>query len=810
MPVTRSYSSELAAIEAHPGEPLVEHLWAVAEHAAATARALPGSGPIPRETLEKIAWIVGASHDLAKATPSFQRHLRGQKVDPRLSSHALTSALIGYLWARDALSGGEGSQPLRDFLPLAVYLTVRRHHGFLRDAYVEVSTDVADRELVERQWEELRGRTFDELLSLVGSPWSGAELGACIEEFWSSDETRRWRKLVRRLNHADDPRFYLTENLLFSLLIDADRLQTAMAGRPLTERVAVPSSLVDAYRRARGWGVASDGVASLRDQLYAEVSATVESLDLDRHFFSLTAPTGLGKTITIASWLLKLRERISREHGYLPRVIYCLPFLSIIDQNAAALREALDQPGSDVLVVHHHLGDSHYVAADNEFESDTSRLLIEGWHSELVVTTFVQLFATLVNARARPLARLSRLAGAIVALDEIQALPARYWHLFETLARELATHFETRFVLVTATQPALFTAERPCELIQHPAAYFTRVQRVTLVSEIGEPLGLEALAERICSLTDARPRLNLGVVVNTRRSAYQLRALLASKLEASHEIVFLSSLVAPVDRLDNVGRAKQAVEECRRENSSAKPLVLVSTQVIEAGVDLDLDEMFRDFAPLDCVVQAAGRCNRNNALAGGGTVHLVRLLDERGRGLAERVYDLVLLGATREIIGEQREFRESELAQLVEAYFRMLRDRISTSASTGVLEAVYSLRYHAEGSPGTRDVAISDFALIEEDQPAADVFLELDDMAAEAWRDFQEARRIADRRDRLRRYGEIRPRLVRYVISVPRALLSANAPFRDGDNYYVPRDQIPNYYDRSTGWKLDPKSHLMW
>src|SRR5579883_766021 len=247
-PTRRSYSSDLAAIEAHPGEPLIEHLLAVAEHARAIAHSLPGDGPITRETLEKVAWIVGASHDLAKATGFFQQHLRGEDVDPRLSSHALTSALIGYLWARDALTDRDEREPVRDFLPLAVFLTIRRHHGFLRDASQEASLDVGDRELIERQWHALRGAAFDELLSLVGSPWSGTELGARIEEFWSSEETRQWRRLLRRLSRAEDPRFYLTENLLFSLLIDADRLQTAIAGGPLPARAPVLSSHVDAYR----------------------------------------------------------------------------------------------------------------------------------------------------------------------------------------------------------------------------------------------------------------------------------------------------------------------------------------------------------------------------------------------------------------------------------------------------------------------------------------------------------------------------------------------------------------------------------
>jgi len=144
----RSYSSELTAIEGHPGEPLIEHLWSAAEEAEATALVTSGAGPVRREALRRAAHVLGAGHDLAKATPYFQAHLRGEKVDPALSSHALTSAVIGYLWARDEIPSHETDPLMREFLPLAVFLTIRRHHGFLRNAYEEASLDDEDYDLV--------------------------------------------------------------------------------------------------------------------------------------------------------------------------------------------------------------------------------------------------------------------------------------------------------------------------------------------------------------------------------------------------------------------------------------------------------------------------------------------------------------------------------------------------------------------------------------------------------------------------------------------------------------------------------------
>jgi len=307
-----------------------------------------------------------------------------------------------------------------------------------------------------------------------------------------------------------------------------------------------------------------------------------------------------------------------------------------------------------------------------------------------------------------------------------------------------------------------------------------------------------------------QPRANIGVVVNTTRSAYDLRALLASELSETHEIVFLSSLVAPIHRLGQIGKAKETVRAARRGEAGARPLLLISTQVIEAGVDLDLDELFRDFAPLDCIVQAAGRCNRNGELPAAGVVHLVRLVGENGRGLAELVYDRVLLEATREVLANRLQVPEAELTELVVRYFRVLRDRVSTSASNEVLQAVRALNYHSEVSAGDGETTIADFSLIDDDQPTADVFLELDEAASDAWHSYQQAKGIPDRRDRLRRYREIRPRISPYVISVPRRLLEVNLPFRDGESYYIPHEEMANYYDRSTGWKMEPKMHAIW
>lgn len=231
---------------------------------------------------------------------------------------------------------------------------------------------------------------------------------------------------------------------------------------------------------------------------------------------------------------------------------------------------------------------------------------------------------------------------------------------------------------------------------------------------------------------------------------------------------YLSTMVVPLERL---ARIKAAKAEKRRR-------VIVSTQLVEAGVDLDVDVVYRDFASLDSINQVAGRCNRN-AVAGRGTMKLRMLKDERGRLIHEYIYgkDQVILSKTREVLENRCSIGESEFLETVERYYRLIRASISTDDSKTLLSNLNQLEFKKlrEG-----------FNLIEDDQPKVDVFVELDEHAEEIWRKYGEIRELRDREDRKRRFTEIRRCFYEYVISVPEHYASELVD-DDEDNGYIPR-----------------------
>lgn len=306
--------------------------------------------------------------------------------------------------------------------------------------------------------------------------------------------------------------------------------------------------------------------------------------------FSLTVPTGGGKTLS--SMAFALEHAIKHD---LQRVIYVIPFTSIIEQNAQVFRTML---GENAVLEHH----SNFEPPN---EDHRSRLAAENWDAAIVVTTNVQFFESLFANRSSRCRKLHNIAESIVILDEVQTLPPAYLlPCLETL-RELASTYKTSIVLCSATQPAVqkredFAAglEGVREIVDDPQALAVSLQR-TEVEVAGEMTGAE-LADQI------RRHDQVLCVVNTRRHAKELYSVIREAEGACH----LSALMCPAHR-------SQKFIEIRGKLSSGRPCRLVSTQLIEAGVDIDFPVVYRSLAGIDSIAQAAGRCNREGKLERG-------------------------------------------------------------------------------------------------------------------------------------------------------------------------------------------------
>jgi CRISPR-associated endonuclease/helicase Cas3 len=310
----------------------------------------------------------------------------------------------------------------------------------------------------------------------------------------------------------------------------------------------------------------------------------------------------------------------------------------------------------DVLLPTHSISDRVF---DSEMDGSTSDFFIDTWQSSFIVTTFDQFLLALFGPRARHLMRYHNLYDALIILDEVQTLPCKLWDSVNNIFKTLTNVGNTRFLVMSATQPGFLTDAH--ELVPDPEKEFAHFKRYQIVLKHHSKQNLEdftnSLVKRLSEFEDQRVLITL----NTRRSARFIRDAF-DKAGASH-LYFISADVTPKDRLCSILKIKEGA-----------PCIVVSTQCVEAGVDIDMDLVIRDFGPFDAIVQIAGRCNRNNKKPR-CNVEIVSLKNENGQIFSEMIYDKFSLQETYKVLGEKESIGEEDIFRLCSDYFRELGKR---------------------------------------------------------------------------------------------------------------------------------------
>jgi CRISPR-associated endonuclease/helicase Cas3 len=776
------YSSELYS---HPGKALEDHLVNVADIAIQNLN--QASDDIfkhyGKNLLLRLVRVCALCHDIGKATSYFQEYLFApDNIKDKLkvkdeTHHGLLSAIAAYFATKIEF---EGVDPLkgdeRDFLPFIAYLVVRRHHGNFMDVMNEVILNEREKGVLLAQVESI-----DEIkLSIVNERLHHAGLKvdittAHLKEWILAfpDELRRLRMRLRKLERVKEVEPYILTNFVFSSLIDADKSEVTVGKNVERANVNLDRHVVDNYKATMG--IRDNWLNGLRQKAYDEVLAA--PVDLNAKVMSINLPTGLGKTLTSLAFALKLRKQIQSTKGYTPRIIYSLPFLSIIEQNSEQFEKVLVTNGFDVdtslLLKHHHLAEVYYRKGQEEFETDDAKILIEGWNAEIVVTTFVQLFHTLLSNKNHDLRKFHRLSGSIIILDEVQSIPTHYWLLIGELFKKLTQELDVYIIFVTATEPLIFSRNEVVHLVNREF-YFNSMERVTIIPRLKASLTLEEFAESL----ELQKDKSYLFILNTIKSAKAFYELLKQK--TGEEVVYLSTHVVPYERLERIKLMKDK-----------KVRLAVTTQVVEAGVDIDFDVVYRDLAPLDSINQAAGRCNRNGM--GKGEVIVVSLKDER-RAYASYIYDSVLLDITRGILSDREFIEEKEFLRIIEEYYAQVQSIKSSDVSRELLAAVYKMKYESvDGS-----TCIADFKLIEEDYPKIDVFVELNEEAEQVWQRYVEIKEVKDLFERRLQFSRIKANFYKYTVSIP--LRIDNLPPEVAGFRYVANNVLDEYYDKNTGF----------
>jgi len=607
---------------------------------------------------------------------------------------------------------------------------------------------------------------------------------------------RKEKRLVRHLNEKSDLYLYFITQFLYSALLDADKTDAGLNGKDL-DRLDLPADLVDQYRDRKGFTSDRNNINSLRNQIYEDAMVGISDWNLDNRILSLNVPTGTGKTLTSLSFALKLRDRLKKEKNFTPRIIYALPFLSIIDQNYAVFDDVVTQGGrlkdSRLLLKHHHLADVSYKTEDNdEYKADESLLLLEGWNAEIIVTTFWQYFYTLFSNKNKLLRKFNKLANSIIILDEVQAVPHQYWQLIHDATKMLCEKFNSYVVFVTATEPLIFDEAigEIKEIVQKKEEYFRGLDRIELIPRIETALTLEEFKVLLEKDITGNPEKDFLIVLNTISAANDVYNFVKGLELVNTENFYLSTNVIPKERLERIRKIKGPSEKREANESLRKRKVIVSTQLIEAGVDIDADMVYRDFAPMDSINQVAGRCNRNSAKADKGTVSIFILKDDR-KEFYKYIYDPFLMSKTLDTLKNINDpIKESDFLELNNKYFKAVKMGMGDEKSKENLACLAQLSF--------RDLS-KKFKLIEEDYPKVNVFVELDETAIEIWKKYQDMRMEKDLKERIRKKLEIRKEFSEYVISAPEKF-AHSLIIEDSEFGYISNAELPNYYDMETGF----------
>ena len=515
--------------------------------------------------MERLAYWAGLWHDFGKYSPEFQAYINDPE-HAKKTVHSTTGMLLAHKENADMLG-----------------LLIGGHHGGL--------TSPADYKARLNEIKESGG--LEKVMGVARAEGVDLELRPSLKEILSE----------AGLDGSGWSSMDVAIRMIFSCLVDADYLDTQAHFSPDKVKSRGRSTTVDDLRRLLETDQAAMqrhkdvGINSFRNEIYRHC---LEAAFLPPGLFSLTVPTGGGKTR--AGMAFALNHATTND---MKRVIVALPYTSIIEQTVKVYGEIF----GDENVLEHH---SAAYIEDTENESERRlrmRLAAENWDMPVIVTTTVQLFESLFANRTSKMRKLHNIAGSVLILDEVQTLPEKYLIPIQDMLNRLVDGYSCSIVLCSATQPSLGQESGSGllkdirEIIPDAGRYFSLLKRVNYeIPAKEERWSWKRVAEEMRKSPQAL------TVVNTKKGALALLNALGDE-----ETLHISTNMCGAHRRDVVDKVRLRLRE-------GLPCYLVSTQVVEAGVDIDFPLVLRALGPLDRIVQAAGRCNREGRLEVGRVV----------------------------------------------------------------------------------------------------------------------------------------------------------------------------------------------
>lgn len=705
----------------HPNKLLVDHLREVAN----TCRSLTmdlflfTSSPVKKKVFQDLTYLAGAFHDIGKATHFFQHYLLSPEheiIGPK--SHALISALFVKEIAKEYLSKTQLSDFDKNLFAHLAFTAVKRHHGRLDNFESELYIEQKSKELQQ----QVLSFNEDEIEIIIVHFCLPLSLKYSFKDFkkymlsedYLIDMPEFWldsfEDSFTKLSHLEKIEHYYFHHLLFSTLLLSDKTDVILDNKLKFEKTVIQYDKVEAFRQKKGFDVPKSQLDEVKNEAFDNALKNLPKVfSPDKHIYSITLPTGLGKTITSFAVALRIKEALGLPFR---RLIVTIPFTSIIDQNFEVYSQIVDSKDSNVLLKHHHLAEPAYKLNETELAPDESQFMIETWQSEVVVTTFVQLLNSIYSNDKSLLMKFPNLANSIIILDEVQTVPYEYWQLIKNTFEVLGKVYDCYFILMSATQPLMFLPEKEIsEIIPDYRKYFGYFNRTKLINKAKKSIYLAGFINEVSSYLSNNKNKDVLIILNTKKHSKkcfeEVRTLVDTE---SENVYYLSTMITPYERKRIINLIK---------TKSDKRKIIVCTQLIEAGVDISVDTVFRTLAPIDAIIQAAGRANRYNEKPHQGEIYLFEI--EELRIATSLIYGADLIQKTKNVLKEIDTIEEKLYLMLIENYFKEVRKQSDIHVSE-YLEGIYLLNFKDVGK----------FSLIEE-RKTESVFLQLNVQAKETW-----------------------------------------------------------------------------
>ncbi len=761
-----------------------------------------------QEMVNLLRIIVGF-HDLGKYTTFFQNYLlkRGS-IDADKKRHPPIGAFAAFNLLKE----------IDEKQALLALLIVFLHHGNLIDL-----TSFSER--LSGHLENIIKCQKDDLMKNISDVQTDLLLPD-IENYIDYPDERLIRKGFKHwaIKSSTISDYYLV-NYLFSLLIESDKLDAS--DTKLYKLKAIRDDCVDIRfgiaKPAKKWKQINDLTNNeLRTYCRSEVISNLEDENiLAYHVFTLTAPTGIGKTMTALDFALKLKAKVKEELEVEARIIYALPFINIIEQALDEYNKTL--PDGVKVLAHYQYADlfGKNNIPDTTHENGSVRgynqkmMSLETWQADIVITSFVQFFETLIGNRNKLLKKFSHYANAIIILDEVQTLRLDQMPLIGAALFYLSKFMNSRLILMTATKPKIFELAQHHilqnegetilvkELLRNHEEVFAVFERTRIVPLLNFEFNNTEVEDVFINDVFSKkwsPKNSCIIVCNTvNRSIEIFYAIKSFLIEQNYEnpVEYLSTNIIPAERFKRIKRIKQLLAD-------GKSPILISTQVVEAGVDLDFDMGFRDLGPIDSIIQVAGRINRNNNPQ--KKFSPLYILDF---GDCKKIYHALTTNQAKAALSQRNEFTEPDYLELIESYFDRISDKSSFDRFNKIFESMKILRYDSDDNS---KMPVSSFRIIEESHSTQAVFIEVGEYEQKLRSMYlAKIKHEISREDFDKNYKRD---FQQRIISVPAYYTNDLEKINDFEDQIlvIPNEIISSYYNEETGFvrkKRTTKSYFL-